>query len=241
LKIVGLIPARSGSQRVKNKNILNFYGYPLLAYTIANALESKIFSKLIISSDSQKIIEVALNYGVHEYVLRPKSISKSTSTDFDWINHLMEKNFITADYFAILRPTSPFRSSRLIRTVYKKFKSSNFDSIRTVKLVKDHPGKVWSINSQTLVPLFKKKKDGQFYHALQYKSLPKLYVQTSVLEIARTEVITKFNNREGAKIMPFITEGIDSLAIDTKEDLQFHKYLVDEKLIKLPKIKINED
>jgi CMP-N-acetylneuraminic acid synthetase len=89
--------------------------------------------------------------------------------------------------------------------------------------------------------LFKKKKDGQFYHALQYKSLPKLYVQTSVLEIARTEVITKFNNREGAKIMPFITEGIDSLAIDTKEDLQFHKYLVDEKLIKLPKIKINED
>ena len=80
-KIVALIPARSGSVRIKNKNILKIQNHPLLAYSIRSAINSKLFSRVIVSTDSKKYKKIAQHYGAEVPFLRPKNISLSNSSD----------------------------------------------------------------------------------------------------------------------------------------------------------------
>ena len=100
-KLVALIPARQGSERLKNKNIINFYGKPLIAYTIMSAIKSGIFNKIVVSTDSKKYAFISKKYGAEVPFLRPKSMSKSYSPDFEWVNYTIEKmqknnNFFTS-------------------------------------------------------------------------------------------------------------------------------------------------
>ena len=90
-KLVALIPARQGSERFKNKNIINFYGKPLIAYTIISAIKSGIFDKIVVSTDSKKYALISKKYGAEVPFLRPKNISNSYSPDFEWVNYTIEK------------------------------------------------------------------------------------------------------------------------------------------------------
>ena len=90
-KIIALIPARSGSKRFKNKNIFNYKGHPLIAYTITSAIKSKIFSKIIVSTDSNYYKKIAEYYGASVPFLRPKKISGAKSSDNDCVNVTLNK------------------------------------------------------------------------------------------------------------------------------------------------------
>ena len=90
-KIIALIPARSGSERVKNKNIKILKNLPLIAYTIRSAINSKIFDKIIVSTDSKKYSNISKKFGADVPFLRPKKISKSNSTDYEWVNFTIKK------------------------------------------------------------------------------------------------------------------------------------------------------
>ena len=156
-KLIALIPARSGSERIKNKNILNFFGHPLLAYSIKSAIKSKIFDKVLLSTDSQKYANIAKKYGAEVPFLRPKKISKSTSNDFEWISYTLkklEKNNEKFTHFFILRPTNPLRSYLTIRKAWNLFKKKSPDSLRAVERVKQHPGKMWIKDRNLIKPLF---------------------------------------------------------------------------------------
>ena len=89
-KIVALIPARSGSVRIKNKNILKIQNHPLLAYSIRSAINSKLFSRVIVSTDSKKYKKIAQHYGAEVQFLRPKNNSLSNSSDFEWVKYNLE-------------------------------------------------------------------------------------------------------------------------------------------------------
>src|SRR5262245_4423489 len=110
--IIALIPARAGSKRTPNKNVKILSGHPLLAYTISSALQSGIFSSVLVSTDSEQYVDLARHYGAESPYIRPSQIAVDLSPDIEWVNFTLSRlrddgrNF---DCFSILRPTSPFR------------------------------------------------------------------------------------------------------------------------------------
>ena len=113
MKNVALIPARSGSKRVINKNIRLLKNKPLIAYTIQAALNCGLYDNVIVVTDSKEYAEIALKYGAEVPDLRPEAISKDDSPDIlwvNWINEILEKRQEQIYTYSILRPTSPFRS-----------------------------------------------------------------------------------------------------------------------------------
>ena len=219
-KIIALIPARSGSERLKNKNILNFFGHPLLAYTIYSAKKSNLFDKILVSTDSKKYAEIAKSYGAEVPFLRSKRISKSFSNDYQWINETLnklKKKNEKFTHFFILRPTSPLRTSLTIKKAWKIFNKKKAESLRAVEIVKQHPGKMWIDKNGYIKPLlnYKVKKQPSFNN--QIKVLPKVFIQNASLEISKEDVLKKYKTITGKKIIPFYTKKMKALILITQK------------------------
>ena len=243
MKILAVIPARSGSQRVKNKNIRLLNNHPLIAYSISSAKKTKIFDRIIVSTDSKIIKDIALYYGAEVPFLRPKKISTSKSIDYSWIIHALNKTKEIYneeyDYFAILRPTTPHRSNiSIIKAVNTLVKKKHYDSIRAVSKCREHPGKMWTIsNNKSLKEFLNQSHLKIKYHEMQYQSLPEVYIQTSSFEVIKVKSIIKNKNRAGDRIIPFKLQKLDGMAIDHEEDLILLKHYLQQKKIALPVIR----
>jgi CMP-N-acetylneuraminic acid synthetase len=236
--ISALIPAREGSLRVPNKNIRELNGHPTIAYTIQSAIDSKIFDSIIVASNSELVCKIAYHYGATQVIKRTEEDSTSTSLDIEWLKNLYSAGKLTTDLFSILRPTSPLRSVHLINECVDTFLNSNADSLRTITRVSEHPGKMWRTTSEGIIsPYLIQPECSPATHAMQYQSLEELYVQTSVFEIAKTSVIKDTNSREGNTVLGYVTYGIDSHSIDSEEDFDYLKFLVNNNLALLPIIK----
>ena len=118
MKIIAIIPARSGSKRVKNKNIKKLMGLPLLVHTIKHSLSSKLIDRTIVSTDSKKYSKIAIKYGAEIPFLRPDKISGDRSTDLECFKHciefLKEKENYIPDIIVHLRVTYPIRENNII-------------------------------------------------------------------------------------------------------------------------------
>lgn len=244
MKIIALIPARSGSKRCPGKNTRMFFGHPLIAYTIKAAQESGIFDEILVSTDSQETIEIATSYGVGA-ILRPADISRDTSTDLEWVNHALSnigqiRNKIESwlcqyDAFAILRPTSPFRSAALIRDAWGKFKGSSFDSLRTMEM-RDHPGKMWEFEARNKVYPFKDGWAGIPYsYDLPTQALFRKYpvfTQNGCLQIARTSLLPQ--TITGSRVYGYdMTGGLQGFDINTELDWILAEELVKRGMVEL--------
>jgi CMP-N,N'-diacetyllegionaminic acid synthase len=222
-----LIPARNGSLRVPNKNIRILNGHPVIAYSIQTALDLNKFDSIIVASNSEYICEIAEYYGASNIIKRTEEDSTSTSLDIEWLTNLYLGGHIGTDYFSIFRPTSPLRTLKLVNLCIDTFINSKADSLRTISKVKEHPGKMWKIHEGGIIsPYINQSTESPATHAMQYQSLPELYVQTSVFEIAKTSVINETNSREGNAIIGVVTEGIDSHSIDSEADFEYLEYVV---------------
>ena len=201
-KIIALIPARSGSERLKDKNIKNINGKPLLYYSIKSALKSKIFDEVVVSTDSKNYKSIAQKFGAYVPFLRPKKFAKSNSPDYDWVNftvNRLKEHGKYYDIFFILRPTNPFRTHKTIIRAWKKFKYSyqRFDCLRAVEQCKQHPYKMWVLKKDLIKPFINKKKSKQPYYNMQMKSLPKIFVQNASLEISKVSNLSKYRTITG--------------------------------------------
>jgi CMP-N,N'-diacetyllegionaminic acid synthase len=235
--LVALIPARSGSERVRDKNIRPLAGHPLVAYAIASARESGIFDRIVCSTDSGKIAEVAQRYGADVPFLRPAKFATATSPDIEWITHTLEHLDQHYDLFAIVRATNPFRGPDVLRRGLEQLLATpEADSIRAVELVKQHPGKMWVIEGKTMRPLLDQSHLASAWHAGQYQALPEVYVQNSALEIAWTRVVSQTGTREGRVVAPYLTEGYEGFNIDDEEDWERARRLLDAGLAALPEV-----
>jgi N-acylneuraminate cytidylyltransferase len=235
--LVALIPARSGSERVRDKNIRPLAGHPLVAYAIASARESGIFDRIVCSTDSGKIAEVAQRYGADVPFLRPAKFATATSPDIEWITHTLEHLDQHYDLFAIVRATNPFRGPDVLRRGLEQLLATpEADSIRAVELVKQHPGKMWVIEGKTMRPLLDQSQLASAWHAGQYQALPEVYAQNSALEIAWTRVVSQTGTREGRVVAPYLTEGYEGFNIDDEEDWERARRLLDAGLATLPEV-----
>jgi N-acylneuraminate cytidylyltransferase len=235
--VVALIPARSGSVRVPGKNIRPLAGHPLLAYAIATAREAGIFERLVCSTDSTEIADVARRYGAEVPFLRPAEYATATSPDIEWIGYTLERLEEHYDLFAIVRATNPFRGADAFRRGLEQLLATpEADSIRAVERVKQHPGKMWLVEGRTMRPLLDQSHLDVAWHAGQYAALPEVYVQNSALEIAWTRVVFATGTREGRTVAPFFTEGYEGFNVDDEEDWERARSLVKSGAVSLPRV-----
>ena len=235
MSIVALIPARSGSKRIPDKNVKPLAGHPLMAYTIAAARQSGIFDEIVVSTDSAKYGDIAYEYGADLVTFRPGAISDDTSPDIEWVEHTISKLPAT-DMFAILRPTSPFRQYWTIVRAYNQFISDAcIDSIRAVELCSQHPGKMWVVNGNRMSPVLPYGIVGCPWHSNQYAALPKIFVQNASLEIAHIQVLST-GTISGYTVAPFFTKEYEGFDINTPRDWDYAEQIIKKGGVVLPEI-----
>src|SRR4051812_27842872 len=148
-------------------------------------------------------------------------MATATSPDVEWVRHELTALAAAgrrADAFAILRPTSPFRTADTIRRAVEALLARpDADSLRAVELCRQHPGKMWTREDEWLRPLLD-QPEGVPWHSRQYADLPEVYVQNSSLEVAWTRVVEEQGAIAGNRVLAFLTEPVEGLSIDYPED-----------------------
>lgn len=222
MKSVALIPARSGSKRVSNKNIKPLAGHPLIAYTVRAAIDSGIFDAVICATDNSIYADIARYYGAEVPLLRPAKISGDKSSDIEWVVWMLQqlkaegRNY---EVFSILRPTSPFRLPQTIQRAWKAFSAdTTADSLRAIEKCKQHPGKMWVIQGKRMLPIMPFSNGTTPWHSIQYAALPEIYAQNASLEIAWSRLALEHNTIAGEAIIPFVSLDLEGFDINETED-----------------------
>jgi CMP-N,N'-diacetyllegionaminic acid synthase len=236
---VAFVPARSGSARVPGKNVRPLAGHPLLAYAIETAFQSGVFDRVVVSTDSEEIADVARWYGADVPFLRRGEYATAVSPDIEWLRYTLERLDDRYEVFAIVRATNPFRGPDAVqRGLEQLLATPEVDSLRAVELVKQHPGKMWLLDERgkTMRPLLDQAHLDVAWHAGQYQALPEVYVQNSALEMAWTRVVSETGTREGRVVAPFFTEGYEGFNVDDEEDWERAERLVEAGAASLPAV-----
>lgn len=236
--IIALIPARAGSKRIPDKNIRLLDGHPLMAYTITAALQSKIFAAVLVSTDSERYADIARYYGAEVPFLRPAELAGEFSPDIEWVEYslkrLREMGRIY-DCFSILRPTSPFRQAETIQRAWQQFLAQEgIDSLRAVEKCEQHPGKMWVVRGNRMMPLLPLNPAEQPWHSSQYQSLPEVYVQNASLEIAWSQIVFKGRTIAGNVLMPFFTNEYEGFDVNRPYDWRLAEELIRNGQASLP-------
>ena len=220
-----LIPARMGSERFPNKNIVELFGHPLIAHSIVSALDSGQFQSIIVSTDSAEIAEIATKYGALVPQLRPAEIAQTSSPDYLWLRLAIDDwlQLENDQKIAILRPTSPLRSPETIAKALDAFSASEgFDSLRAIRRVKEHPSKMWRGSPGTEILPY----DGSTsevtnapVHSSPFQVLEELWLQDASLEIARVSSVRESKTISGNRVLGFELPKFEGLDINYPSDL----------------------
>mgnify|MGYP001585776360 CR=1 FL=1 len=223
-KLLAIIPARQGSKRLPNKNIIKLAGRPLLYYVITALKKSRIPTKILVSSDSDEILKVAKKYGV-SISKRPKYLAtdKALSTDVVRyeIKKLKNEHF---DYVMLCQPTSPLLSPRTIRLAFKKMIAKRYDCLFSITKVKMHPRYYRTVRPNGTL--------SQFLN-LKTKSNQSFYQHNGAIYLYRTDFLLRskswfpFSKRNSGYIEMSWAESID---IDTLDDLTLAETIIRGKL-----------
>ncbi len=232
---VGLIPARSGSKGVRNKNIRLLNGKPLIAYTIEAALASKLFDRVIVSTDSELIAEIARNYGAEAPFLRPGEISKDSTPDLPVIQHLIEwlknnEGYIS-DYLVYLRPTSPFKTGKIIdKALHKIMSSESHTGLRSVTPSEGvyHPYWMYKEVDGKLKSFIDGINIEDYY---QRQLLPPCFRLNGVVDIVKVENLKK-NMLYGDCIAYYELTEQQSFDIDNEFDFRLAEFFMKDKSTK---------
>ena len=222
MKFLGIIPARSGSKGVKNKNIKLVNGKPLISYSIIAAQKSKFLNKIIVSTDSSKIANIALKYSAEVPFLRPKKLATDQSLIIDTLKFTLIKTEKMMneryDYVVLIQPTAPNRQNGEIDKCIKKFLTTGADSLITLtKIDEPHPYKLKIINGKYTKNFIKSAKDN-----FPRQLLPNIYKPSGNLYIYKRSLILK-KQTTGKKQTFFITNEKDFLNIDSHVDIEIAK------------------
>ena len=213
-KILALIPARGGSKGIKNKNIVEINGKPLIVYSIDAGLQSKYVDMVLVSTDSEEIAGISKEYGAEVPFLRPAEFAQDASPTADAIQHAL--NMINKngefDSIVLLQPTSPLRTAEDIDKAIELYFETNCEGVVSVTEVSQSPILMREID-----------KDGKLKTLLEFKgnlrrqNLPKYYILNGSIYI---EKISKDNTADLLNLkIPFIMSKDKSIDIDEWEDL----------------------
>lgn len=221
--VLAVIPARSGSKSIRDKNIRIVGGRPLIAWSIEHALQSKRVGRTIVSTDSEQYAEIARQYGAETPFLRPKEIAGDESTDFELFLHalqwLKEHEGYVPEICVHLRPTCPVRKPRAIDELVQILQDRpDLDSVRTVTEVLHPPFKMWYRSENGLLSPVAPLPHVKDPWNEPRQRLPQTYIQTANIDVVRASVITKKQSMTGDRIYGYIETGF--FDIDTEAELE---------------------
>lgn len=223
--VIAIIPARSGSKSIKDKNIKIFKKKPLIYWSIKSCLLSKLIKKIYVSTDSEKYAKIALDCGAHEVIMRPKKISSDTSTDYEMIEHALKNINFKFDIIAHVRPTTPIREKGLIDDAIKKFSLTSFTSLRTVHEMPETAYKSFEIQNNRLKGICRTKKTIDDLNVPRQK-FKKTYSANGIVDLYRKDYILKNKKLFGEKSIAYVTKFTHE--IDTLDQFKYLKFLNDK-------------
>lgn len=226
MNITAIIPARGGSKGIKMKNIKEFNGKPLIYWSIKQAQESKYINNIILTTDHSEIAKIGRECGASVPFLRPSNISQDLSTDYEFVEHyinFLKINFIEIpDIIVQLRPTYPTRSVNILDKCIKLFieNMETYDSLRTVIPFEKSPYKMYRIDNNTLMPLFKSVDNINEPYNRCRQELPQTYLHNGYIDIFNSSIIMDKKSITGDKIYPYVMNKDEYHDIDTLDDWQ---------------------
>lgn len=236
-EVLAVIQARGGSKAVPYKNIYQLAGFPLIAYSIASANASTRVTRLIISTDDERIASVAKSYGAEVPFFRPPELATDDATDFPLFVHALQwldKNEgYCPDIIVQLRPTTPFRPIGLIDKATKLIiDNPEADCVRGVTIPSQTPYKMWRVgNNDFIEPLL--ELDFVEPYNMPRQKLPIVYWQTGHIDVIRSETILQKNLLTGTSVLPVIIDSLYCVDIDTQEDFDLAEYYMSKYPLKI--------
>lgn len=229
---IAIIPARSGSKGIIDKNIVQLAGYPLIAFSIAAAKLSSGISRVIVSTDSDKYAEIARRFGAEVPFIRPASISGENATDIGFMVHAMDwfddNETAIPEFWVHLRPTTPLREPSQIDNALHLIKvQREATALRSAHLCASSPFK-WFRHSDDgyITSLISEDPDIDKLN-LPRQTYPKVYVPNGYVDIVRRSFVKEAKLLHGNKCLAF--ESPVCTEIDSVEELRRIEYqLADE-------------
>ena len=222
---LAIIPARSGSKGLKDKNIKLLNGKPLLAYTIEVAKESKVFDEIYVSTDSSEYAEIAKQWGASVPFLRSKELATDTAATWDVVKDTLRQYLnkgVKFDTIAILQPTSPFRRSEDIINGYNQMALKKANAIVSVCEMDHSP--LWS----NVLPEDGSLKDFLNKEVLNLprQSLPTYYRINGALYIAKADYALHAESLYDDKCYAIVMSKENSIDIDDEMDFKMAEFIM---------------
>ena len=228
MEILALIPARSGSKALTNKNILDLVGKPLIAHSIEHSLNTRLINRTIVSTDSEKYANLAKEYGAEAPFLRPSELSGDTSTDYEFVKHLLDwlktnENY-QPDYLVHLRPVVPLRDPEIVDSAIDAFiNNTEATSLRSAHEMSETAYKKFEIEGECFKTVGSNSFELDALNEPRQK-FPKTYNPNGYVDVLKASFILRNNKIHGNRVMPFITPR--SYEIDTEEDFEFLEWQI---------------
>ena len=224
-KIYAIIPARGGSKGVPDKNIKQLFGFPLLAYSIAAAKLCSQISRIIVSTDTDFYAKIARYFGAEVPFLRPKALSTDTSTDLEFMTHVVtwmkENQQEIPNYWVHLRPTTPLRQIRKLEEAIASFiQCPDATSLRSAHECPESPYKWFLLNNNFYEPLSKSMNSEMIN--LPRQQMPRVFIPDGYIDVLKTDVFMNSPSLHGEKILAY--ESPCCTEIDTLDDFNYLEY-----------------
>jgi N-acylneuraminate cytidylyltransferase len=214
MKIITIIPARGGSKGIPGKNLIDLNGKPLIAWSIEQALKSKLVDEVWVSSDDNNILKESIKYGA-SIIIRPSIFATDTATTETAIKHAIEYIKYDNIIIVLLQATAPLRLYDDIDNAIKQFKTKNLDSLLSVTPTNNF---IWHIVDNKPESITYDYKNRQMRQNISNK-----FLENGSIYIFKSEILFKYNNRLGGNIGMYVMKDWQDVDIDNYNDLELCK------------------
>ena len=224
--IIALIPARSGSKDLEDKNILDLGGRPLLAWTIQACLKAGLFRRVIVSTDSPEYASLAVEWGAEAPFLRPAEISQDRSTDYEFVAHALtwfKENDQPPLLLAHMRPTTPFRDPNLISSAVERFEQTvGATALRSVDPMPESAYKTFEIGESELLQSVATGSVALDDANEARQEFPTTYRANGYVDVLSVEHIQRQRQIHGDRVVAFVTP--PTTEVDSSEEINYLEF-----------------
>ena len=227
--VLALVPARGGSKGIPKKNIRTLAGKPMIAHTLEAARGCTLIDRVVVSTDSEEIASVALEWSAEVPFLRPSELSGDDVTDLPVFQHaltwLAAREGYEPTIVVHLRPTAPLRRADHIKAGIERLVLTGADSVRSVCRARQHPQKMWAMKDGFLAP-FIQSTEFKEPHNMPRQQLSPAFVQNGSVDVAWARTINGLNSMTGARIAALEMEASESINVDDELDFRLAELLL---------------
>ena len=220
---IAIIPARSGSKSIKDKNLSNLGGYPLLAYSIVAAKLSRRISRVLLSTDSEQYAEIGKYFGAEVPFLRPAELSTDKSTDREFMVHAMKwvqgHEKVLPEYWVHLRPTTPLRNPQHLDEAITKMEGSpEATALRSAHPSPESPFKWFRRNEQGYLTALASEDTNLDRFNLPRQAYPTVFIPDGYVDIVRSSFVLDTSFFHGDRVLGY--ESPPCTEVDSAEELE---------------------